>query len=262
MVVDFPWTSTATAAGTTTLTKTSNNTQIFTGSTTQTCVLPVASGLLLGIKFRIYNQSTGAVTVQSSGANTILVLPGNTAAEFMCILLSGTTAASWQVSLIPFVGQMVGIQDSTTIGASCIEEMFGLISRLKSNATSLTTGTVVNVCTTVKITLGPGNYEIIPRVGFIPGASTLVNNLNFAISKTSATLPATDTIAVPTAGECYNTQGFPATAFGAVDYVMEMTPVPVSIAAGASQDYYLVASSSFSVSTMSVYGSMFAKRRV
>lgn len=89
------YTTTATAAGTTTLTVASNRLQFFTGSTTQTVVLPVTSTLTLGHSFEIENNSTGVVTVQSSGANTILAMPANTRALFTCILTSGTTAASW-----------------------------------------------------------------------------------------------------------------------------------------------------------------------
>lgn len=89
------YTTTATAAGTTTLTVTSSQTQIFTGSTTQTVVLPVTSTLALGLTYRIVNNSTGNVTVQSSGGNNILVMSGGSEAIFTVILTSGTTAASW-----------------------------------------------------------------------------------------------------------------------------------------------------------------------
>lgn len=85
----------ATAAGTTTLTVASAGTQRFTGITTQTLILPVASTLTLGFQFIVTNDSTGVVTVQSSGANTILAMAGNTNAIFTCILTSGTSAASW-----------------------------------------------------------------------------------------------------------------------------------------------------------------------
>lgn len=89
------YTTTATAAGTTTLTATSNYYQRFTGATTQTVTLPVTSTLVLGQTFEVLNDSTGAVTVQSSGANAILILAAGTRATFECILTSGTTAASW-----------------------------------------------------------------------------------------------------------------------------------------------------------------------
>jgi hypothetical protein len=92
------YTTTATAAGTTTLTVSSNYQQYFTGSTTQTVTLPVASTLVLGQAFMIVNNSTGTVTIQSSGANTVLALPTVSTAVVTCILTSGTGTASWNVS--------------------------------------------------------------------------------------------------------------------------------------------------------------------
>lgn len=87
--------TTATAAGTTTLVVGSAQQQFFTGSTTQTVVLPVTSTLVLGQTFEVVNNSSGVVTVQSSGANNITAMVANTVATFTCILTSGTTAASW-----------------------------------------------------------------------------------------------------------------------------------------------------------------------
>lgn len=93
--VNNGYTTTATAAGTTTLTVASTLLQYFTGSTTQTVVLPVTSTLALGQRFVITNASTGAVTVQSSGANTIATVVSGITMTFTCVLTSGTTAASW-----------------------------------------------------------------------------------------------------------------------------------------------------------------------
>ena len=93
------FTTTATAAGTTTLTNTSSVYQIFTGTTTQTIVLPVTTTLAQGWTFHIVNNSTGNLTVNSSGANLVVtVLPGTTA-MVTCVLASGTTAASWKAGL-------------------------------------------------------------------------------------------------------------------------------------------------------------------
>ena len=97
-IIDNPrigYSTTATAAGTTTLTATSNYQQYFTGTTTQTVVLPVVSTLSLGTSYYVNNNSTGIVTVQSSGANAILAMPGNTTAVFTVVSITGTTAASW-----------------------------------------------------------------------------------------------------------------------------------------------------------------------
>lgn len=66
-------TSTATAAGTTTLTTASTVVQKFTGTTTQTVQLPAANALGAGIAvvYVIKNRSTGTVTIQRAGADTI-----------------------------------------------------------------------------------------------------------------------------------------------------------------------------------------------
>ena len=90
------YSTTATAAGTTVLTVDSNYQQVFTGATTQTVTLPVASTMGgLGQRFRIINDSTGVVTVNSSGGNLIYAIPAGVTVDFIAILLTGTTAASW-----------------------------------------------------------------------------------------------------------------------------------------------------------------------
>lgn len=91
--------STATAAGTTTLTVASKRVQVFTGSATQTITLPVVTTLLqVGFSFDIQNDSTGALTVNSSGGNLVQTMAPGTRATFTCKLLTGTDAASWNVT--------------------------------------------------------------------------------------------------------------------------------------------------------------------
>ena len=70
--------TTATAAGTTTLTVASAAQQFFTGTTTQTVALPVVTTLANGQQFTIYNLSTGTVTVQTSGGNIVQAMLTNT----------------------------------------------------------------------------------------------------------------------------------------------------------------------------------------
>lgn len=94
------YTTTATAAGTTTLVVGSTQQQYFTGTTTQTLVLPVTSTLVLGFSYIVTNNSTGVVTVQSSGANNILAQGAGTTAIYTVILTSGTTAASWNYTYV------------------------------------------------------------------------------------------------------------------------------------------------------------------
>jgi hypothetical protein len=108
------YTTTATAAGTTTLTVASTTQQYFTGSTTQTVLLPVASTLTLGFQFQIINQSSGVVTVQSSGANTIQAMAQNFELVVTCILTSGTGTASWNWSYLPTKGTALPVPNGGT----------------------------------------------------------------------------------------------------------------------------------------------------
>jgi hypothetical protein len=91
--------STATAAGTTTLTIASAETQVFTGSSTQTVKLPT-TGVPAGAQYTIINESSGNVSIQSSGANAILTLTGSASAPFSAAVFTAkvatpTTAANW-----------------------------------------------------------------------------------------------------------------------------------------------------------------------
>jgi len=96
------YTTTPTAAGTTTLTNTSTYYQYFTGVTTQTIVLPVTSTLSLGWSFHIANNSTGNLTLNSSGANLVTTILPNTTAHVTCIGTTLTTAADWDYGFTDF----------------------------------------------------------------------------------------------------------------------------------------------------------------
>jgi hypothetical protein len=93
--IKMGYTTTATAAGTTTLTVSSNYRQFFTGTTTQTIVLPVTSTLVTGIAYEIENNSTGLLTVNSSGGNLVGTIPAGVCAHAVCIGTTLTTAADW-----------------------------------------------------------------------------------------------------------------------------------------------------------------------
>jgi hypothetical protein len=92
--------ATATSGGTTTLDVNSAFKQRFTGATTQTVVMPDVSTLVVGQRWHIANSSTGAdasgaITVQSSGLNTIVVLPAGSYVILTCVSLTGTGPGSW-----------------------------------------------------------------------------------------------------------------------------------------------------------------------
>jgi hypothetical protein len=102
MAVLTGYTATVTAAGTTTLTNASSYYQFFSGTTTQTVVLPVTSTLQTGWTFHIVNNSTGLVTVNSSGGNAVIVIPAGTTAMITCIGTTLTTAADWESGITDF----------------------------------------------------------------------------------------------------------------------------------------------------------------
>lgn len=152
------YTTTATAASTTTLTVASTQQQYFTGSTTQTVVLPVTSTIVLGQSFQIFNASTDFVTVQSSGGNTIYPLSAGCWMTFTCILTSGTTAASWSSS-------GVSVSSSSVSGVA-------ITSTVATNITSLS--------------LSPGIYTLTGTYCF--AATTSLTSIRIAINTTSGSV--------------------------------------------------------------------------
>ena len=93
--IKMGYSTTATAAGTTTLSLSSNYRQFFTGTLAQTIVLPVTSTLVTGIAYEIENNSTGTLTVNSSGGNLVGTVPAGVCAHAVCIGTTLTTAADW-----------------------------------------------------------------------------------------------------------------------------------------------------------------------
>lgn len=89
--------TTATAAGTTTLTVSSSPLQQFTGSTTQTLIFPNATTLSNGWQYYVTNRSTGVVTVESNGGSTLQAMAASTQAWYT-LISNGTSAGTWDVA--------------------------------------------------------------------------------------------------------------------------------------------------------------------
>lgn len=116
-LIDSSLQSIATAAGTTTLTNTSPNNTIFTGVTTQTCVLPDATTLTVGKAYQIDNNSTGLVTINANGGGALLILGANTQAIFT-LLTNGTSAGTWEVDYLGCAvatGKVFSVSNSLTL---------------------------------------------------------------------------------------------------------------------------------------------------
>lgn len=108
------FTSTATAAGTTVLAASSNQIQVFTGSTTQTVTLPTTS-IPAGSLWWIINQSTGAVTVNASGGSTVTTLTPNTSALLVAASATPTTPSGWTPL---FFGSRVYTPETVTVSSA------------------------------------------------------------------------------------------------------------------------------------------------
>ncbi len=166
--------TTATAAGTTTLTRASAKNQVFTGATTQTVTLPT-TGTILGQQYIISNKSTGKVTVQSSGANTVLVLGTGMVVTFTAQVATPTTAANWEYTLIDGINND---KDTTaSANAATIDLMF--VSNTISN----------NSAATLTVTL--------PTAGAVDGQRRIVRVLDFSAVAQTITWVNTETAVTP-----------------------------------------------------------------
>ena len=171
----FSYTTTPTAAGTTTLTSASNYLQYFTGVTTQTVVMPVTSTLSLGWNYQIINNSTGNLTVNSSGGNLIVTVLPATAVTITVILTSGTTAASWNAEFTGFT--TVTGTGANVLGTSPTITFSGTgttFSGSTSGTTVLKASAIAGTTTaTLPATTATLGYLNIPAVGTKTASYTL-----------------------------------------------------------------------------------------
>lgn len=101
---DIAWTrnitgnyqSITSSATTFTLTSASPQVTEFTGSTAQTCVLPNATTLFLGLVYEIVNSTTVNLTVQVNGGTTLVVVPSYTSVHLTCVSIAAA-AGTWDV---------------------------------------------------------------------------------------------------------------------------------------------------------------------
>ena len=97
--------TTVKSGGTTTLTAASAVYQRFTGVAAQSVVLPDAGTLQLGSFFELHNNdTTGSLTVKSADGSTVMTVLAGQIVRLVCVLASGTTAASWKFAVCGFPG--------------------------------------------------------------------------------------------------------------------------------------------------------------
>lgn len=89
--------TTANGGTTTTLTVSSKPFQQFTGTSTQTVVMPDATTMANGQAFYVTNRSSNTVTVENHGASTLQAMAAGSQALFE-LVSNGTTNGTWDVS--------------------------------------------------------------------------------------------------------------------------------------------------------------------
>ncbi len=264
------YTSTATAAGTTTLVVGSNRQQVFTGATTQTCRLPVVSTLALGTLYTITNLSSGVVTVQSSGTNTVQAMAANTTLIVQSNATSGTGASVWNVVLYvaaasditgsglsvrattPTINQanLVGTTTNDSAAAGSVGEVISS-TVTSGSAVSLTTVTAANI---TSISLTAGDWDLSWTLAFVTASTTSLTDVRGSSSTTSATLATPGALDHPYTINQYNAfvPGVTTFCFGG--------GCQGRISIGSTTTVYLVARGTFTVSTLSSYGAIWARR--
>ena len=120
------------------------------------------------------------------------------------------------------------------------------------SAISLTTVTAANV---TSISLTAGDWDVTAIAAFVTAATTSVTNRLVAISKTSATLPSVNPYA---SGEVISESRMAADVAGAVQNTRDVPTIRVSLSATTTM--YLVVRSSFTVSTQTAHGVLWARR--
>jgi hypothetical protein len=131
------------------------------------------------------------------------------------------------------------------------------VSRVRSSATSLTTNTTLDV-TAAGLALTKGDWDLDGMVGFTLGATTSASVFQAAISTTTATLPGADTMGVQDSAGQIRSQYALVAAVIANDVVF--LPVHSRVSIASDTTYYLVAQSTFTLSTNAAYGSLTARR--
>jgi hypothetical protein len=108
------------------------------------------------MSYLINNNSTGAVTVQSSGTNTILIVAPGKYVTFTCILITGTTAASWDYREVPSATQIQPITASVATNALTVT-LNPTVLDFRSSTLSSGTVNTRTVSTAISVTVSSGS---------------------------------------------------------------------------------------------------------
>ncbi|ETR75867.1 hypothetical protein X566_19060 [Afipia sp. P52-10] len=189
----------------------------------------------------------GAVVGPSSSVDNVLARFDGTSGKVIQgspVVVADTTGA-----LSRSGGGGVPVQGTNTNDNAAAGDMGEHVSASRGfgSALALTSGAAADV---TSISLAPGDYEVVGAVAFLGDAATSCSVHQAGISTASATLPGTGLFAAFTnGGTIFTTGAGPAYNVG-----------PVRISLSVTTTIYFVGQAVFSGGTMSVYGSIRARR--
>ena len=146
----------ATSAGTTTLTKGSQTNQFFTGTSTQTIVLPDATSLPLGRYFLIQNKSTGNITVNMNGGSLLTTVEPESQVK-VTVTNIVSPAGVWNVSNSGGLTGVLGVDKGGT-GLDATTPANG--SLLIGNGIDFSLATLTGTANQVNVTNGAGTITL------------------------------------------------------------------------------------------------------
>lgn len=152
------FTTTATGATTTTLTVSSTYFQQFTGTTTQTVVLPDATTMVDGQAFMIANRSTGIVTVNANGGTLVQTMaPGSQ--TIVTLIANGSAPGTWDSAYSLTSG---GSTSLTALGIFAGKASIASAATSKAITVSTAYANTNYAITAVMINITDTNPEYIP----------------------------------------------------------------------------------------------------
>jgi len=185
------FTTTATSAGITTLTAASSYYQLFTGTSSQTIFLPAVGTLALGWSYHICNNSTGNLNVNSSGGNAVITVLPNTTAMITCILVTGTSAASWEAGLTDF-SSITGTGDLVLSNSPTL-----VTPALGTPASGTLSNCTVDGTNAVGFRIVPVNDQITAYTAALTDSGKVISHPASDPNARTFTIPANSAIAFP-----------------------------------------------------------------